>query len=148
MVQYTTGGQSNEPDGYPVAYRYYMLYYVCLVICCKVNKYDYDDDDDDDAQRLCRLLWGYMIARYMTRQCSYIFKVWWGFNNRIKKGLLLGVRVIKFLKSMNIWQSNKQDRGCLMPFARLANTLLKDEESRPTSVVDNTNNILSYRWPV
>ena len=30
---------------------------------------------------------------------------------------------------MNIWQSYKQDRGCLTHFARLANTLLKDEES-------------------
>jgi len=30
---------------------------------------------------------------------------------------------------MNIWQSYKQERGCLMHFARLANTLLKDEES-------------------
>ena len=32
-------------------------------------------------------------------------------------------------KSVNIWQSYKQERGCLMHFARLANTLLKDEES-------------------
>jgi len=32
---------------------------------------------------------------------------------------------------MNIWQSYKQERGCLMHFARLANILLvlKDEES-------------------
>jgi len=30
---------------------------------------------------------------------------------------------------MNIWQNYKQERGCLMHFARLANTLLKDEES-------------------
>ena len=35
----------------------------------------------------------------------------------------------KFLKSVNIWQSYKQERGCLMHFARLANILLKDEES-------------------
>jgi len=28
-----------------------------------------------------------------------------------------------------ICQSNKQERGCLVHFARLANTLLKDEES-------------------
>jgi len=32
-------------------------------------------------------------------------------------------------KVANIWQSYKQERGCLMHFARLANTLLKDEES-------------------
>jgi len=30
---------------------------------------------------------------------------------------------------MYIWQSYKQERGCLMHFVRLANTLLKDEES-------------------
>jgi len=35
----------------------------------------------------------------------------------------------KKLKSVNIWQSYKQERGCLMHFARLANTLLKDKES-------------------
>jgi len=36
-----------------------------------------------------------------------------------------------FFKSVNrpIWQSYKQERGCLIHFARLANTLLKDEES-------------------
>jgi len=32
-------------------------------------------------------------------------------------------------KSVNIWQSYKQERDCLMHFAHLANTLLKDEES-------------------
>ena len=46
-------------------------------------------------------------------------------SNRIKKGLLLSLRVKK-IKSVNIWQSYKQERGCLMHFARLANTLLKD----------------------
>jgi len=46
-------------------------------------------------------------------------------NNQIKKGLLLSLRVI-FFKSVNIWQSYKQERGCLMHFAHLANTLLKD----------------------
>jgi len=30
---------------------------------------------------------------------------------------------------MNVPQSYKQERSCLMHFARLANTLLKDEES-------------------
>jgi len=30
---------------------------------------------------------------------------------------------------MNIWQNYKQELGCLMHFARLVNTLLKDEES-------------------
>jgi len=50
------------------------------------------------------------------------------FNNQIKKGLLLSLRVI-FFKSVNISQSYKQERDCLVHFARLANTLLKDEES-------------------
>jgi len=35
----------------------------------------------------------------------------------------------KKFKSADIWQSYKQERGCLMHFARLANTLLKDEAS-------------------
>jgi len=34
-----------------------------------------------------------------------------------------------FFKSVNIWQSYKAERDCLMYFAHLANTLLKDEES-------------------
>jgi len=49
-------------------------------------------------------------------------------NNQIKKGLLLSVWA-NFFKLVNIWQSYKQERGCLMHFARLGNTLLKDEES-------------------
>jgi len=32
---------------------------------------------------------------------------------------------------MNIWQSYKEERNSLVHFARLANTLLKDEESGP-----------------
>jgi len=48
-------------------------------------------------------------------------------NNQIKKGLLLSMRVKK-LKSVNIWQSYKQERDCLVHFARLANTLLKTEK--------------------
>jgi len=34
-----------------------------------------------------------------------------------------------FFKSANIWQSYKQEHGCLMHFVLLASTLLKDEES-------------------
>jgi len=49
-------------------------------------------------------------------------------NNQIKKGLLLSLSEKK-LKSVNLWQSYKQERGCLMHFARLANTLLTDEET-------------------
>jgi len=37
--------------------------------------------------------------------------------------------VKKCLKLMNIWQSYKQEGGCLMHFVCLATTLLKDKES-------------------
>ena len=36
-------------------------------------------------------------------------------NNQITKGLLLSLPVIVF-KSVNIWQSCKQDRDCLVQF--------------------------------
>ena len=49
-------------------------------------------------------------------------------NNQIMKGILLSVGMI-FFKSVNIWQSYKQERGCHMHFAHLANTLLKHKES-------------------
>ena len=49
-------------------------------------------------------------------------------NNQIKKGLLLSLSEI-FFKKVNIWQSYKQGRDCLVHFVRLANTLLKDGES-------------------
>ena len=50
-------------------------------------------------------------------------------NNQSKKGLLLSVWVKFLFKSVNIWKSYKQERGCLMHFARLANTLLKKKKS-------------------
>jgi len=46
--------------------------------------------------------------------------------NQTKEGLLLSLWVKSF-KSLNIWQSYKQERCCLMHFAHLANTLLKDQ---------------------
>ena len=49
-------------------------------------------------------------------------------DNQIKKGLLLSLRVI-FFKSVNIWQSYKQERDYLVHFVRLVNELLKDGES-------------------
>ena len=60
-------------------------------------------------------------------------------NNQIKKGLLLSLQVKKKLKSVNIWRSYKQERGCLVHFARLTNTLLQDEESAR----DNLTGVLS-----
>ena len=44
-------------------------------------------------------------------------------NNEIKKGLLTRVTMKKKLKSVNIWKSYNQERGCLMHFARLANKI-------------------------
>jgi len=52
-------------------------------------------------------------------------------ENQIKKDLLLNVRM-KFFQSVNIWQRYKQKRGCLMHFARLANTLLKTKKEHET----------------
>jgi len=46
-----------------------------------------------------------------------------------QKSRLLHYLVNDFFKSVNIWQSYKQESGCLVHFAHLANTLLKDEES-------------------
>ena len=41
-------------------------------------------------------------------------------NNQIKKGLLLSLRVKKVLKLVNIWQTYKQERDCLVHFLRLS----------------------------
>jgi len=49
-------------------------------------------------------------------------------NNQLRK-VYCWVSEWIFFKSLNIWQSYKQERDCLMHFARLANTLLKDEEN-------------------
>ena len=48
---------------------------------------------------------------------------------QLKKGSLLSLRVHKFLKSVNIWQSYEQERDCLVHYLRFASTLLKDGES-------------------
>jgi len=39
-------------------------------------------------------------------------------NKQIKKVLLLSLSVKKMLKSMNIWQSYKQERDCFVHFLR------------------------------
>ena len=41
-------------------------------------------------------------------------------NDRIKKGFWLSLPVKFFLKSVNIWQSYKQERDCLLHFPRLS----------------------------
>jgi len=55
------------------------------------------------------------------------------------------MRVI-FFKSANIWQSYQQERDCLGHFARLANTLLKDEESARYNHVLACNFTNIYRF--
>jgi len=45
-------------------------------------------------------------------------------NNKIRKGLLLSLRVKKKLKSVNTWQSYKQERDCLVNFLRLSSALV------------------------
>jgi len=54
-------------------------------------------------------------------------------NDQIKKALLLNLTVKRILKSVNIWQSYKQEGGCLKHFACVANTLLNDKESGPST---------------
>jgi len=49
-------------------------------------------------------------------------------NDQIKKRLLLSVWVKNCFKSKTFLQSYKQERGCLMHFTRLANTLLKGDD--------------------
>ena len=61
-------------------------------------------------------------------------------NNQLKTGLLLSVRVKKCFKSVDIWQSYKQERFSLMHFARLANALLKDKESA------RDNHVLAFNF--
>jgi len=41
----------------------------------------------------------------------------------------------KNFKWANIWRSYKQERGCFMHFACLANTLLKGEESAQDNLI-------------
>ena len=43
-------------------------------------------------------------------------------------------------KLVNIWQSYKQERDCLVHFVRLANALLKDGEST------RNNHVLAYNF--
>ena len=58
------------------------------------------------------------VATYLKRAYGGVV------NNQIKKGLLLSVWVENIFKSVNIWQSYKEERCCLVHFACLANTLL------------------------
>jgi len=60
------------------------------------------------------------VATYLT--CGGVV------NNQIKKGLLLCLWV-NFFKSVNIWQSYKQERDYLVHIVRLANGVIKDAES-------------------
>jgi len=53
-----------------------------------------------------------------------------------------------FFKSVNIWQSYKQERGCLVHLVCLANTLLKDEESaRDNHILACKGKVFPYSLP-
>ena len=54
-------------------------------------------------------------------------------DNQIKKGLLLSLWVKKLVKSVNIWQSYKQERDCFVHFLRLFSSVL----AKRTSARDN-----------
>ena len=62
------------------------------------------------------------VATYRYLKCGGVVKT------KLRK-VYCWVCECNFFKSVNISQSYKKERGCLMHFARLANTLLKDEES-------------------
>jgi len=49
--------------------------------------------------------------------------------------------VKEILKSVNIWKSYKEERRCLMHFARLANTLIKDEKVHETITANVPRNL-------
>jgi len=49
------------------------------------------------------------------------------FGTNIQSKLIFEVKTI--VKSVNVWQSYKQERDCIVHFVCLANALLKDEES-------------------
>ena len=53
------------------------------------------------------------VATYF--RCGFV-------NNQINKGFMLSPWVKIFFKSVNIWQSYKQERGCVKHFARLSDT--------------------------
>jgi len=67
-------------------------------------------------------------------------------NNQIKKGLLLSLSVIFFFKSVNISQSYKQKRGCLMRFVHLATTLLSDGKSARSNRDQSINQSCFLEW--
>jgi len=53
------------------------------------------------------------------------FEVWY----KHPEGSKLIFEVKTIVKSVNVWQSYKQERDCIVHFVCLANALLKDEES-------------------
>jgi len=56
--------------------------------------------------------------------------VWWDCQYAQKERFIVEFAIENYGKNfrMNIWQSYKQEGGCLMCFVSLATTLLKDEE--------------------
>jgi len=64
------------------------------------------------------------VATYL--RCNKVF------NKKIKNGLLLSEWF--FFKSVNTWQSYKQECGCLMHLASLANTAKRRKSARGNHV--------------
>jgi len=74
----------------------------------------------------CRLVWKWASSPQQSPTTTNAAESGGVVNKQIEKGLLLSVRVI----FLNRWILGKvTERGCLVHFARLANILLKDEDS-------------------
>ena len=56
-------------------------------------------------------------------------------DNQIKKGLLLSLSLKKIFKSVNIRQSYRQGRDCLVHFLRLLAVYWPGAQKKPCSVV-------------
>ena len=81
------------------------------------------------SNRTLHMLLHYFVKSYCQQKQAINDKlqssvaIYLGFGGVVnKQGLLLSVYVKKCLKSVNIWQIYKQEHGCIMHFARLANT--------------------------
>jgi len=67
------------------------------------------------------------LAYVATLPCETLMSAKQAINDKLATYLSCGGVVSKKIKSVNIWQSYKQERDCLVHFVRLANALLKDE---------------------
>jgi len=79
----------------------------------------------------CRAITVYIIFQSFTYKMAAKTS-WHRYGTKLRHCHLMYIgadfRFFFLGQKRNIWKSYKQERGCLMHFARLANTLLKDEE--------------------